>query len=65
MSTKPRPLRELFEAALELPPEAREVFLGMHCADADEVDRLRRMLQAAPGPQGALPDLEAIALAEA
>lgn len=64
MSTVPRPLRELFEAALDLPLAAREQFLLSHCTDADERERLRRMLEAEPGPEGALPDMEAVALAD-
>src|SRR5689334_13975078 len=57
-------LRALYEQAVDLPVSARARFLDTHCPDRDLRERLERMLDAAPGPEGALPPADAPTLAE-
>ncbi|MGA8277888.1 MAG: tetratricopeptide repeat protein [Rhodanobacteraceae bacterium] len=63
MASQNPTLRELFEAALELPGEARVQFLESRCADPAQRARLERMLDAGPEPGGALPAAPAATLA--
>jgi eukaryotic-like serine/threonine-protein kinase len=64
MSTQAPSLRELFEAALDLPADERARFLARRCADPERRARLQRMLAAAPGSTGALPTSAPAILAE-
>ena len=64
MST-PSSLRELFDAASELSPDARAAFLDANCSDSELRRRLERMLAAGAGPGGAMPSTPAEELARA
>ena len=56
-------LRELFEMACDLPAHEQVRILDAQCFDPAQRTLLERMLAAAPGTGGALPDAEAAALA--
>jgi serine/threonine protein kinase/tetratricopeptide (TPR) repeat protein len=62
--SQPLSLRELFETAIDLSPDAREMFLSRHC-DAELRARVKRMLASDPKPDAALPCAPAGALADA
>ncbi len=57
-------LRELFEAALELPPDQRRHFLDDQCADSAQRVFVERMLDARAEPADDLPNVPASTLAE-
>ena len=43
---KPPSLRDLFEAALELPPTERMAYLAQHCSEREQIAAIERMLEA-------------------
>ncbi|MGA9335931.1 MAG: serine/threonine-protein kinase, partial [Rudaea sp.] len=56
-------LRDLFDEASDLPADARESFLELHCHDRTLRARLERMLAADATPIGALPRADATTIA--
>src|SRR5665213_164926 len=57
-------LRELFEAAIDLPQDARGRFLDAQCPDVERRAFVERMLEANTEPTDALPNVPATALAQ-
>ena len=63
MASQRPTLRELFEAASDLPREERTRYLDAHC-DAELRARIESMLTCDPGPEGALPGIAATAFVD-
>ncbi len=57
MHRNPSSLRDLFDALIDLAPEARETFLAGREVDAEQRARLQRMLASRSHPASGTPDI--------